>query len=132
MISLITSPITRALLVAGAILMGLALIWGNGASHGRAEVQARWDAANRAAAAAAEKRDVAAETRVELTSETLLSDVESELRRIDGETNAYLATVSAQAGECLADRTLLDRMRKRPGGHAQSGGPHAESTARLR
>lgn len=132
MISLITSPITRALLVAGAILMGLALIWGNGASHGRAEVQARWDAANRAAAAAAEKRDVAAATRVEQTSETILSDVESELRRIDGETNAYLATVSAQAGECLADRALLDRMRKRPEGRARGGGADAEGAARLR
>lgn len=116
MISIIPSPLTRALLIAVALLVGLALIWGNGASRGRAEVQARWDAANRAAAAAAEKRDVAAETRVEQTSETILSDVESELRRIDGETNAYLATVSDQAGECIADRPLLERLRKRPEG----------------
>lgn len=118
-------PVGRWLLVAGAVLVGLWLVYDRGYDAGVAKVTAQWDAANRAAALAAQRRDEGEAEAVARDSAAALAAAQSELRKITEERDAYLAEVlaaDAAAGDCVLDERLRGLLRHPPVRSPSPGG----------
>jgi len=114
LLSFAFSPIGRWLAGAAAIiavLLSLGLYFDH---KGASRIQAKWDAANRAAALAAQRRDEQAKVIVDTSSATKLSEIEKQLAETAKERDAYADQVEASkdaARKCVLDDGLRDRLR---------------------